>query len=161
MVAALRFLKEINLLSDLKLLAKKFLSYETLQLMAVAESYANCGIPSVLKLLPTIASKEGVFMVGQLAMKEEAAGKIRVFALVDVWTQSVLKPLHEFLFDILRSLPNDATFDRISSEKRCVVKVASSGVSYGYDLSAATDRLPLRLQESIISQLFGKEIGSA
>jgi hypothetical protein len=32
--------------------------------------------------------------LGQLALKKEAAGKIRVFAMVDVWTQSVLKPLH-------------------------------------------------------------------
>jgi len=33
--------------------------------------------------------------LGQLALKEEAAGKIRVFAMVDIWTQSVLKPLHD------------------------------------------------------------------
>lgn len=34
-------------------------------------------------------------LLGQLSTKKEAAGKIRVFALVDIWTQSVLKPLHD------------------------------------------------------------------
>jgi len=33
--------------------------------------------------------------IGQLSIKEEAAGKVRVFAMVDSLTQSVLKPLHD------------------------------------------------------------------
>jgi len=53
--------------------------------------------------------------VGQLSMKQEAAGKIRVFAMVDLWTQSILKPLHLALFDFLKSLPNDGTFDQTAS----------------------------------------------
>lgn len=32
--------------------------------------------------------------LGRLALKEEAAGKIRVFAMVDAFTQWALKPLH-------------------------------------------------------------------
>jgi hypothetical protein len=45
--------------------------------------------------LPKKAEKKSLFTgLGQLALKEEAAGKIRVFAMVDIWTQSVLKPLH-------------------------------------------------------------------
>lgn len=33
--------------------------------------------------------------LGKLSKKLEAAGKIRIFAITDVWTQSVLKSLHE------------------------------------------------------------------
>jgi len=33
--------------------------------------------------------------LGRLAFKEEAAGKLRVFAMVDVITQSLLEPLHQ------------------------------------------------------------------
>jgi hypothetical protein len=47
--------------------------------------------------LPSAFAKErnkNEVILGQLALKEEAAGKIRVFAMVDIWTQSVLKPLH-------------------------------------------------------------------
>jgi len=50
--------------------------------------------------------------IGQLALKEEAAGKIRVFAMVDVWTQSVLKPLHDWLFKLFHLLPNDSTHNQ-------------------------------------------------
>jgi len=97
-----------------------------------------------------------VVAVGQLSCKEEAAGKIRVFAMVDIWTQSVLKPLHQFLFSILKSIPNDATFDQDAAVKRCFAKAKRSGKSFGYDLSAATDRLPIQLQVGILSSLIGK-----
>lgn len=53
--------------------------------------------------------------IGKLSKKLEAAGKIRVFAMVDVWTQSLLKPLHLALFSFLKSLPNDGTFDQNAS----------------------------------------------
>lgn len=96
--------------------------------------------------------------LGQLSLKKEAAGKIRVFAIVDVWTQSALKPLHEYLFKILRGLPNDGTFDQHASVLRCVEKVAVTRESYGYDLSAATDRLPIYLQMQVLSALFGPDL---
>jgi hypothetical protein len=53
--------------------------------------------------------------VGQLSRKNEAAGKVRVFAMVDIWTQSLLKPLHSMLTSFLGSLPNDGTKDQIAS----------------------------------------------
>lgn len=95
--------------------------------------------------------------VGQLSCKEEAAGKVRVFAMVDVWTQSVLKPLHDTLFSYLKSLPNDGTFDQFASVKRAMKKAEISNCSFGYDLSAATDRLPLVIQKVILEELFSKE----
>jgi hypothetical protein len=97
--------------------------------------------------------------IGKLKTKKEAAGKVRVFAMVDVWTQSALKPLHEMLFSFLKTLPNDGTFDQNKSVERCFIKVAATGKSFGYDLSAATDRLPIVLQTRIIDKIipgFGK-----
>lgn len=101
--------------------------------------------------------KEGSEKVGQLALKEEAAGKIRVFAMVDVWTQSILRPLHQFLFSFLKSLPNDGTHNQEASIQRCFEKSKVAGCSFGYDLSAATDRLPIALQMSVLEPIFGKE----
>lgn len=100
---------------------------------------------------PFCKKNGGRSAVGQLSEKLEAAGKIRVFAMVDVWTQSLLKPLHLALFSFLKSLPNDGTFDQTASWKRCAEKAKLSGCSFGYDLSAATDRLPIELQVSILS----------
>jgi len=99
--------------------------------------------------------------LGQLALKKEAAGKLRVFALVDVWTQSALKPIHEMIFKFLRSLPNDATFDQNASVLRCIEKVKVSGRAFCYDLSAATDRLPVVLQQCILHPLIGKKASHA
>jgi hypothetical protein len=99
--------------------------------------------------------------MGQLSLKEEAAGKIRVFALVDVWTQSSLKPLHEMIFSFLRKLPNDGTFDQHASVLRCAEKVEKAGKSFGYDLSAATDRLPIDLQVAVLSPIIGSAAANA
>lgn len=89
--------------------------------------------------------------IGQLSVKEEAAGKLRVFAMVDIWTQSICKPLHLALFSILKRLPNDATHDQEAAVKRCFAKADEYGLSFGYDLSAATDRLPISLQVEVLS----------
>jgi hypothetical protein len=98
--------------------------------------------------------KSMVSPFGQFAIKREAAGKIRVFALVDSITQSVMKPVHLGLFKILRSLPNDGTFDQDTSVTRCSIKAMQYGQAFSFDLSAATDRLPVRLTASIIESIF-------
>lgn len=95
-----------------------------------------------------------------MQFKKEPAGKVRVFAMVDFWTQSVLRPLHQLLFALLRKLPNDGTFNQDASFKRCIAKATVTGFAAGYDLSAATDRLPLFLQVKIIHALM-KHIGLA
>lgn len=98
--------------------------------------------------------------LGQLAFKEEAAGKLRVFALVDVWTQSLLKPLHEELFRLLRMIPNDGTFDQDESVRRCKEKSLLAGCAYSFDLSAATDRLPIIFQSAILDRILPLKIGN-
>lgn len=81
--------------------------------------------------------------------------------MVDIWTQSLMRPLHDGIFNILKSLPNDGTFDQEASFARCVVKSRISKVAYGYDLSAATDRLPLSLQVAILTSFLGKKVAEA
>lgn len=91
--------------------------------------------------------------LGRLSLKEEAAGKVRVFAMVSIWDQTVLGPLHDALFAWLKKVPNDGTFDQNASVRRCLAKSTQTNQSYGYDLSAATDRLPLSLQRDILNRL--------
>lgn len=80
---------------------------------------------------------------------------------MDIWTQSVLKPIHEYLFSILRHLPNDGTLDQSEAVNRCFEKSTKANCSYGYDLSAATDRLPLEIQKSVLSSLLGDKVADA
>jgi hypothetical protein len=98
--------------------------------------------------------------LGQLSFKKEAAGKLRIFAMVDSVTQSLMKPLHEFLFSILKKVPNDGTFDQGASFQRAIEKSSASGHCFGYDLSSATDRLPIDLQVGILEGLIGAELSS-
>jgi len=92
--------------------------------------------------------------LGALAIKEEAAGKVRVFAMVDPWTQWVLKPLHILLFECLRKLPTDGTFNQMGP----IARVPFGKVPiYSFDLSAATDRLPLDVQQNILRKIFSDE----
>lgn len=73
----------------------------------------------------------------------------------------LLKPIHQFLFSFLESLPNDGTFDQNASVQRCAEKVKLTGRSFGYDLSAATDRLPISLQVEILKPILGQELAEA
>lgn len=92
---------------------------------------------------------------GQLCLKVEPAGKVRVFAIVDIWTQSALQPLHDSLFNLLRKLPNDGTFDQDQSFQRAKEKATLFNNAFSIDLSAATDRLPLFLQSHILDVVTG------
>lgn len=96
--------------------------------------------------------------LGYLSTKAEPAGKVRVFAMVDVLTQNIMRPLHIFLSNILKALPNDGTFNQEAMVDRARIKSAKYGGSYCYDLSAATDRLPILLQEAILSSLIGANL---
>jgi len=105
--------------------------------------------------------KSLVDSLGQLAFKEEAAGKLRIFALVDVWTQSLLKPLHLALFDLLKSIPNDGTFDQDASVQRSKEKAEKSQCAYSFDLSSATDRLPIIFQSAILDRILPVKVGNS
>jgi hypothetical protein len=92
--------------------------------------------------------------LGKLVYLDEP-GKVRVIAMVDVWTQWVLSPLHEYIFSILRKLPNDGTFDQ-DAAVRYIQKLMHRkdfSCAYSFDLSAATDRLPIKLQISLLNYI--------
>jgi hypothetical protein len=93
--------------------------------------------------------------IGKLSFKEEAAGKLRVFAMVDIITQSLLGPLHESLFSLFKELPNDFTHNQDKGFAYVQSLSLKHGRSFGYDLSAATDRLPLSSQISVLDSLYG------
>jgi len=98
--------------------------------------------------------------LGQLKQKVEPAGKMRTFAMVDSWTQTVLLPLHNYITGMLNNIPNDGTKSHNNAFDRARERAQEFGCAYGYDLSAATDRLPISLQEAILTSLFDKVFSS-
>jgi hypothetical protein len=96
---------------------------------------------------------------GKLAYKDEP-GKVRVFAMVDCVTQWILNPLHSWLFSILRTIGNtygtDATFDQDKAVLHLSEMMRKKKLAFSFDLSAATDRLPLVLQINLLNFVFPK-----
>lgn len=89
--------------------------------------------------------------LGKLAFKEEAAGKLRVFAIVDCFTQWLLYPLHKLLFSILKRVPMDGTFNQVRPVYRLLRRKPKS--LHSLDLTAATDRLPISIQILLLNEL--------
>jgi hypothetical protein len=91
--------------------------------------------------------------LGAIAQKEEP-GKVRVFAMLDYWSQLILYPLHVALFGLLQNIPEDCTFDQGKGVKVLTEKVRARipGDSrvYSFDLSSATDRLPVVIQSRLL-----------
>jgi len=78
--------------------------------------------------------------------------KTRIIAILDWWTQTALKPIHQWSFDLLRTIKCDMTFNQDGFIK----VLPKTGPYYSFDLSAATDRFPISLQENFLSLLIGE-----
>jgi len=96
---------------------------------------------------------------GRLGFKEEP-GKIRVFAMVNLITQALMQPLHEWIFHVLRSVPTDGTFNQVAPVERLIKRFIGKEWVASYDLSAATDRLPVAIQVEILRPLLGDQLAN-
>lgn len=89
--------------------------------------------------------------MGKLAVVYDQAGKARIVAITNWWIQVALKPLHHALFNVLKGIKEDGTFDQMKPFNKLIDQ--SDGRFYSFDLSAATDRLPIDLQRDILNCL--------
>jgi hypothetical protein len=99
--------------------------------------------------------------LGKLALVEEP-GKVRVVAMVDCLTQWLLYPLHRYIFDtLLKAIPQDGLFDQLAPVRALIKKLKETGrkAVFSYDLSAATDRIPVVLQEKLLGVFTSEEFG--
>jgi hypothetical protein len=97
--------------------------------------------------------------LGKLALVEEP-GKLRVVAMVDCLTQWLLYPLHRYIFDtLLKAIPQDGLYDQLAPVQALISRLKALGRRhvFSYDLSAATDRIPVVLQEKLLSLFTSEE----
>lgn len=106
-------------------------------------------------LTSMLSSKTGKPLLGKLAVKDEPCGKKRLFAISDYWTQSICKPLHEYLMRVLRKLPMDGTWDQGRAAERVRIWSGQGKKLYCFDLSAATDRFPRLFTVLVLGCLIG------
>jgi len=113
------------------------------------EFFFNKILESKEKLTTDLPSTE---YNGKLGIVKDPEGKRRIIAMVDYHSQMVLRPIHDILLNKLSNIPMDRTFTQNpwfnGPQKR------SSNNYHSLDLSAATDRFPLFLQQRLLSTMF-------
>jgi hypothetical protein len=97
--------------------------------------------PIISRILPCETGK-----IRRLTYFPDKEDKVRVVAILDYWSQTVLKPLHGYLFGVLRKIKQDCTFDQGSFLK----KLDGAEEYFSIDLTAATDRFPIALIEKVL-----------
>lgn len=128
---------------------------EHLRMFSVAEMLAEWAYGHILD---KIRGMPPPCHIGKLSLKYEAASKIRIFAICDWWTQCLFDPLHKAMEKVLKSFPQDATFDQEGKVKEF------SGRPYekfwSFDLTSATDLIPQQLYIPMMSVLLGSLEGA-
>jgi len=94
--------------------------------------------------------------LGKLSTFSDGGGKQRIVALPDYWTQMMLKPLHNILMNILKLFPQDATYDQDGKLREFVDRGYKA--IWSLDLKSATDLIPQRLYQDVLSYIFGQYI---
>jgi len=111
---------------------------------------------TMMELWTTVHNKPEKY-TRKLSYFSDKEGKTRIIAILDYWTQTCLFPIHDALMGILKGIKQDCTFDQDSF----ISKLSPTGPYYCYDLSAATDRMPVTLQEQVLTYLLGKDRAAA
>jgi hypothetical protein len=88
----------------------------------------------------------GVFpIVGKIGHSQEPGMKARYFASPNRLLQQILKPLGKIYFQLLRTIPNDCTFDQSKPISIIQLALRRKKRVYSFDLSNFSDTLPLGL----------------
>jgi len=119
--------------------------------MAHVSDFEPSGFETIFSKKPRTKS-----LVSKLSIVSQPEGKDRIIAILDYWSQSSLKPLHDRIFSILKKIPGDCTFNQGSP--RMYLK---TGPYYSLDLTAATDRFPVKFQEFVLSIAIDPEYSKA
>lgn len=75
--------------------------------------------------------------------------KVRVVAILDYWSQTVLRAFHDYLFRVLRKIPQDCTFNQGSF----LEKTKDWKKFHSLDLTNATDRFPINTIAMVLKGL--------
>jgi hypothetical protein len=126
------------------------------RVMVAARSPVKMAYPPQTSRSPTSVSEFPRTILGRLHAIDEPAGKVRIVAIADYFTQAAMKSVHEFLFSILRSLSrNDGTFDQDGVTQAYFNRGFKP--HWSYDLKAATDTIPLALYKEVLSGFLRSE----
>ncbi|AEP83726.1 RNA-dependent RNA polymerase [Tuber excavatum mitovirus] len=138
--------------------------------------------PKLLKIITSLADKTGLTQVTEMAsnsalivpdaspMREgklqsaihsrlhlifEKGIKSRIIAIGDYYSQCLLSPFMVTLRSCLECIPQDYTYNQEAGFSKVLDFTRLGKTCYSLDLSKATDRLPLALQERVMGIILG------
>jgi len=93
-------------------------------------------------------------VLGKLSFVKDPEAKLRIIAITDYYTQLLMKPIHDDILSLLKKFPCDRTFTQNPFHNW-----ENDGEAfYSLDLSSATDRFPITLQERLLGHIYDKDI---
>jgi hypothetical protein len=95
----------------------------------------------------------------RLSIVKDPECKMRVIAIFDYISQIFLNNLAKHIYSDLRGLRPDRTFTQDPLFTH--IQVSRKSNFHSLDLTAATDRFPIQLQEQVLSLLYGRIVASA
>jgi len=149
------FLLPDTLVRNIKIIGGSKLSIYMDKLLLAKDELRKFRNKTSPKGFKTDVSKTSLRKITYVAQPE---GKARVIAIIDYWSQTALKPVHDWAFALLRTIPMDCTFNQSSFKSKLN---DLKGPYWSFDLSKATDRFPIKFQEIVLSVLWSKEYASA
>jgi hypothetical protein len=90
----------------------------------------------------------------KLSFFGDPEGKVRVIAIFDYWSQTALLPLHRGIMNILSNIATDGTKNQNFFTSKSLLPHGDNSF-HSLDLTAATDRMPIALQQRIVEYLYG------
>jgi len=88
----------------------------------------------------------------------EYEGKTRIIGLCEYWSQVALEPLAAACFHILSTISQDQTFGQADGCKE--LPFSSSVTYYSLDLSAFTDRFPMKICSTLLARMYNPKYSS-
>jgi len=123
-------------------------------LISLGEAIGNISLPSMTFKRKDCPPEGNLHSYMRRTVAFGAPGfKTRIIGIGDYTTQYVLSPLHEWSFKILRSLSSDYSFDHSKGFRQLSKFTFESPYLACYDLSNATDCMPVRFSESVLRYL--------
>lgn len=104
--------------------------------------------------------KEGSYYTGRLGFSSEPAGKTRIFAIGDYWSQLSLKPLQISLQKTLSQISTDSTSNQDKGFKSLIAESCGK-CTYCFDLSSASDRIPAIMQKHRLRLMGGQDLSES
>jgi len=104
-----------------------------------------------------LVTANNTYSTGRIGFSAEPAGKTRLFAIGDYWSQLSLKPLQISLNRTLNNISTDTTADQDGGFKT-LLEDSAGHPTYCFDLSSASDRIPAEMQKHRLELMKDKDL---